>query len=382
MQSSSSRARWRALLAGALCASALAALPAVAQAASQGIVPKVMTRNLYLGADLTPALAALGCAPAPYCTLDADQLIWNAVVATDFPARAKLLAKEIDDDDPYVVGLQEVALWRSGPFNGVKDATTVEYDFLASLMSELAARGTHYAVAVQQQEADIENPSGSVSLGYADVRDRRLTMRDVILVRTDLPSYLLSFTNPQSGNYDASRVINIPTGSTYGPIEFKRGWTSIDAKILGHSAARIVNTHLESASSGYRQLQAAELVGAYGSGPLLTTLPSIIVGDLNSDSAITYGGNPASGVSDGAALAIIQSAGFVDSGNTVNTFGHAGNLLDFPSNVFTERIDHVLTRPGVVKLLTNKVVGTDPANRTPGGLWPSDHGGLVVGIGF
>ncbi len=39
-------------------------------------------------------------------------------------------------------------------------------------------------------------------------------------------------------------------------------------------------------------------------------------------------------------------------------------------------------RPGgFVNYLTNKVVGTDPANRTPGGLWPSDHGGLVVGIG-
>jgi hypothetical protein len=42
-----------------------------------------------------------------------------------------------------------------------------------------------------------------------------------------------------------------------------------------------------------------------------------------------------------------------------------------------------MTRPGAVGLLTNKVVGTDPANRTPapGFLWPSDHGGLVVGIG-
>ena len=374
------RAPRRALVVAALCAAAVGVIPATAQAA--GIVPKVMTRNLYLGADLNPALAALGCSPAPFCTLDANQTIWNSVVATNFPARAKVLAKEIDNDDPYVVGLQEAALWRSGPVNGVKDATTVEYDFLASLTSELAARGLHYAVAVQQQEADIESPSGSVSLGYADAKDRRLTMRDAILVRTDLPSSLLSFTNPQSANYDPSRVISVPTGSTYGDIVFKRGWTSIDARILGHTAVRIVNTHLESAASGYRQLQAAELVGAYGTGPLLTTLPSVIVGDLNSDSAIPYGGNPASGVSDGAALAIIQSAGFVDSGNTANTFGHAANLLDFPSNVFTERIDHVLTRPGVVKFLTNKVVGTDPANRTPGGLWPSDHGGLVVGIGF
>ena len=381
MFAGSLRARGRALVTGAVCLGALAALPAAAPAAGNLSVPKVMTRNLYLGADLTPALAALGCSPAPLCTLDANQTIWNHVVATNFPARAKLLAKEIDDDDPYVVGLQEVALWRSGPVDGVKDATTVQYDFLASLLSELAARGTHYAPAVVQQEADIESPSGTAPY-YADATDRRLTMRDVILVRTDLPSSLLSFANPQSANYDASRVITIPTGSTYGDIVFKRGWTSIDAKILGHTAARIVNTHLESAASGYRQLQAAELVGAYGSGPLLTPLPAIILGDLNSDPAIPYLGNPASGADDGAAFGIIASAGFVDSGNTVNTFGHNADLLDFPSNVFTERIDHVMTRPGVVHFLSNKVVGTDPANRTPGGLWPSDHGGLIVGIGF
>ena len=48
--------------------------------------------------------------------------------------------------------------------------------------------------------------------------------------------------------------------------------------------------------------------------------------------------------------------------------------------MFDERIDHVLTRPGFGHL-TNKIVGTDPANRTPGGLWPSDHAGLIVGIG-
>ena len=375
MQLSSLRARRGALFAALLCTVAVGLVPATASADDDGFLPKVMTRNLYLGADLTPALAALGCSPAPFCTLDANQTIWNQVVATNFPARAKLLAKEIDKDDPYVVGLQEVALWRSGPVNGV------EYDFLTTLLSELSARGAKYRAAVVQEEADIESPSGSVSLGYADATDRRLTMRDVILVRRDLPRFLVSFTNPQSANYDISRVISIPTGSTYGDIVFKRGWASIDVKLLGKPVLRFVDTHLESAASGYRQLQAAELVGAFGSGPLLTAMPAIIAGDLNSDPAIPYGGNPASDVSDQAAYLIIAGAGFVGSGNTANTFGHDADLLDFPSNVFGERIDHVLTRPGAVGLLTNKIVGIDPANRTPGGLWPSDHAGLIVGIG-
>lgn len=171
----------------ALCAGAVGVVPAAAQASggSNLALPKVMTRNLYLGADLNPAIAALGCTPAPVCALATNQGIWNQVVATNFPERAKVLAKEIDNDDPYILGLQEVALWRSGPVDGVKNATTVEYDFLATLLSELSARGNKYKAIVTQEEADIESPAGCPPT-FADATDRRLTMRDVILVRTDL----------------------------------------------------------------------------------------------------------------------------------------------------------------------------------------------------
>ena len=367
------------------------AVPAAAQAGGSLLDPPgVMTRNLYLGADLNPALAALSCTPQPYCLLAANQGIWNKVVATDFPARAKKLAKEIDDNDPYMVGLQEVALWRSGPVDGVKDATTVQYDFLASLLNELAARGNHYKAAVVQQEADIESPSASPPT-FADATDRRLTMRDVILVRTDLPKSIVSFDNAQSANYANVISVTVPqsspcpgSSSCYGDIVFKRGWTSIDVKLLGHPLLRFVNTHLESAASGYRQAQAAELVGAYGTGPLRTSIPAILVGDFNSDPAIPFLGDPASSADDGAAFGIIAGAGFVETGNTANTFGHDGDLLDFPSNPFTERIDHVMTRPSTLGIWKTKVVGNDPANRAQsaaGLLWPSDHGGLVSTLG-
>jgi endonuclease/exonuclease/phosphatase family metal-dependent hydrolase len=209
-------------------------------------------------------------------------------------------------------------------------------------------------------------------------------MRDVILVRTDLPKLLVSFSNPQSGNYALSRTIVLPTGTSYGDIVFTRGWTSIDIKLLGKPVARFVNTHLESAASGIRQLQALELVGAFGGGPLLTSMPAILVGDLNSDPGIAYNNNPASPVSDGAAYGIVAGAGFVGSGNTQKTFGHDSDLLDPPSadaTQFTERIDHILTRPSSYGILSNWIVGRDPANRTPGGLWPSDHAGVIAGIG-
>lgn len=50
---------------------------------------------------------------------------------------------------------------------------------------------------------------------------------------------------------------------------------------------------------------------------------------------------------------------------------------------FTHRIDLVLTRGlagATMPVDTAVVVGTDPANRTAAGLWPSDHAGLVVRV--
>ena len=379
----SRRTQRRALLAVALCAGAVGVVPAAAQASGSSnlALPKVMTRNLYLGADLGPALTAIGTCPfvtpeqCQNLVLTNNLTIWNQVQATNFPARAKVLAKEIDNDDPYIIGLQEVALWRSGPINGVKDASAVDYDFLTTLLAELSARGTKYKASVVQQEADIESPA-------ADGKDHRLTMRDVILTRTDLPKAIVSFSNPQSANYANFISISSPGAcppSCYGAVDFKRGWTAIDIKLLGHPVARFVNTHLESFATGVRFQQASELVGP--TGPLANpAFPAILVGDLNSDPSIPFGGDPTSGESDGLAYSAIAAAGFVGSGNTTNTFGHNANVNEFPSNTFGERIDHVLTRPGFSHL-TNKVVGTDPANRTPGGLWPSDHAGLIVGIG-
>ena len=56
----------------------------------------VMTRNLYLGADLNPAIAAT----TPDELAAADGLILREVVANDFPTRAKGLANEILRTEP------------------------------------------------------------------------------------------------------------------------------------------------------------------------------------------------------------------------------------------------------------------------------------------
>ena len=70
---------------------------------------KVMTRNLYLGADIFKVVDAAQKNPAaiPYAVADVFQTMQH----TNFPERAKALADEIAMFEPDVVGLQEVSTY-------------------------------------------------------------------------------------------------------------------------------------------------------------------------------------------------------------------------------------------------------------------------------
>ena len=120
-----------------------------------------MTRNIYLGADLTPAIEAKGVGAFTEATGE----ILRQVTANDFPVRAKGLAKEIIEKEPDLVGLQEVAEWRTGPpgleslLSGTPPkATTVRYDYLAELLKQLNKGKNRYRAAVVNPEFDFEAP--------------------------------------------------------------------------------------------------------------------------------------------------------------------------------------------------------------------------------
>src|SRR5689334_8767127 len=136
-----------------VCA-AVAALcsPTAAQAASKGPAITVMTRNLFLGADLSPAINA----PTIPAAIDGAGTVWNELQSTKFAERVVPLAREIKASKADLVGLQEVALWRQqtpsdggappiSPLAGATPATAVEIDFLALLRKQL---GSSYKVAV------------------------------------------------------------------------------------------------------------------------------------------------------------------------------------------------------------------------------------------
>jgi endonuclease/exonuclease/phosphatase family metal-dependent hydrolase len=338
------------VLAVALALIAALALPAGASAASDRDVT-VMTRNLYLGADIITAAAAT--------SLDDLKLrataIFGTVQQTNFPVRAKAIAREIDANDPDLVGLQEVALWRRTPdgvTNAVKDANQVVYDFLAILQKEIKARGLSYRAAVTQQEADFEVPT---SLNY----DIRLTMRDVILVRSGKGAKV-KVAKTLKGNFADKLTVNVPSG----PIESLRGWTAIDAR-AGERSFRFVNTHLEAYGGELREKQAKQLLR----GPLASKKKDIIlVGDLNSD---TRDPNP-----EGLAIKAIRGAGFVDAFKKAPATSGQDEKLDNPTSKLKRYIDHIMSRP-TLRTIRTKVVGNRPADRVSG-LWPSDHAGTVA----
>jgi hypothetical protein len=376
-----------ALLAAALALLALA-IPAPADAtkrASGGPKITVMTRNLFLGADLAPAIGAAGIPQA----IDGAGVIWNEFQRTRFPERAIPLAREIKRSNPDLVGLQEVALWRKqmpsdggappiSPLAGATPATMVEQDFLAILRRALKRIGAKHRVVVVQEEFDGELPvdadasdaTGTGPLaGFGADFDARLTMRDVILARRGSKVRL---GKTRRGHYETRYEPNIG-GIT---ISVDRGWVSVEARIRGRSARggrarvrrfRFVNTHLEAfGDPTIREAQARELIA----GPLRARKQVILVGDLNSGVARH---NEPERPGDDLAFRALAGFGMKDNGAVQSCC--YDDLFD-PNAVFDHTVDHVLTKPGLRRKRAY-VTGDDPDERTPSGLWPSDHGGVV-----
>jgi hypothetical protein len=320
---------------------------------------KVLTRNLYFGANLQPIFEATSFPDLLTRVGEAFAMVH----ATNFPERATAIADEIAATDPHLVGLQEVTIWRTGTPVDVTTwrpgtpAATVAYDFLAILLDELAVRGKTYAVVAKVENVDAQAP-GFTTTGL--VQDIRITDHDVMLARTDLPKSIFKVGGAESGNFTA----RITTELLGTPIETKSGWTRVDVHVRGQ-VVRVVETHLEPFDLSIQEQQRVELV----SGPLVTSLPTVLVGDLNSpaDRGSTY-------------RKMLAEEGFVDAWTSTRgddagfTWGHAADLRN-PEPTLTERIDYVLTRGGITASSANRI-GHEPEDRTPSGLWPSDHVGV------
>ena len=333
-------------------------LPASASASGNQLHITAMTYNLFQGTELTEASTAT--TPAQF--LAAVAADYGEVQRTDFPERAQAIAAQAQTAAPDLIGIQEAALWQTGPPSASfppPPPSAVAYDFIQLLVDALGADGLHYAPVAVTTDFTVQGP-GLFPDGFMSVQ---LTDRVAILARTDVP---LTISNVQTGTYTHNTVIS----TLQGPVTLTEGWASVDAT-LGNHTVRFVTTHLADNSDAVGSAQAAELV----QGPLRTDLPVIMTCDCNAD--------PAS-----ATYTVLTDAGLKDSwahaqpgqpGDTCCQDTTLNNALLNPASTLTSRIDYIFSRGGGLKAAGDQVIGADPASRSvPGGFWPSDHAGLIA----
>lgn len=352
----------------------------------------VMSRNVYLGANINrPINAALEAQEKGQTPQEVLVALGNAthvtraiVDQTRFPVRARLLAREIDRSKPDLIGLQEVAMWRSGPLQldqvGTPNATTIDYDFLTILLDALAARGEKYIPVSIGDRADVEAPSftGSPFDGSIgdDARDVRMTMRDVVLMRVKDG---LSATGTGGSVFAHNLTVDILGNA----LSFDRGYQWVDVR-AGATRFRFINTHLESFSSDLALAQAQELLTDAAPAGRST----VFVCDCNSD-PLNDSVKPHDTVPHKAPYELITGAGGFTDGwlefapaEEGWTSGLSELVDDSTAAGFDHRIDFVFGRTATGRPLgvcRGRVTGDELSDRDPAtGLWPSDHAGVVL----
>src|SRR5438270_254245 len=322
-----------------------------------------LTWNVYLGADIGRVLGARTADEAVVLATEE----WGHVQATDFPARAGALARAIAARRPHVVGLEELALYRTTD-NPFEPATRVAFDFLQLVIDSLHARGVDYTAAAVDRTSDLQVPviAGVDASGQPILAGVRWTDGDAVLVRGDVP-----YTNPRSGVYTASQLVTIG-GVTSALLQ---GWSSVEATV-GGEVYRFVVTHLAGQEVVDVQLeQTRELLALLAA----ETRPTILVGDFNSDA---YGIDPTRVTPTyGMMLAAGYRDTWIEPGRRDPglTCCQQADLLNARSR-FDQRIDFIFARnlPAGTMPVRRGVVGDRPGNRTASGLWPSDHAGVAV----
>lgn len=315
----------------------------------------VMTRNLYVGVDLGRIAGPFDLVPLQV----ADA--FTRLQSSNFAERAQVIADEVAAAQPHLIGLQEVSLIRiqtpgDAVLGGRAPATNVVADYLQILLNALAARGLSYKTAAVAEGFDVEAPM--VTSSAPTFSDVRLTDREVILARDDV-----ALENIQQRTFSATNLL-------LGTFPLTRAWASVDATIA-QKRFRFVSTHLEPLSAdgtgSFQTKQARELIDAHANSPL----PVVLVGDFNSaadeSTTATYAMIRSASYDDAWILARHQTSGF--------TCCHAEDLRN-PVSQLDTRIDFIFVTPGV-SIAEARLAGHEPSGKTPFGLWPSDHAGVI-----
>lgn len=332
----------------------------------------VMTRNLYLGADVSQALALMPDIAA------AAQFMWDQVQETDFTARVPALAEEAAQARPAAIGLQEATTWVCTP--DAQTAPTTVYDFTAQFLAATAAAGTPYVVASGGGgealspgyaiepivgATVVTDPAAFQPLFGTDRASCGFRIADALVVRADL-----------AGQVSAAGAVTYDTTTEVipGVITVRRGYAWADLSV-GSRPVRLVTTHLESVwepgEVPAAVLQARELIADLAD----QSSPLVVMGDFNSDPRdprpagdANPGGQPEASAAcpDRSCNAYwsMVDAGFTDAGPDAQdprnySWGAAADLagpspervqaaIDMGNPVgFTDRLDYVFTRGDV-----------------------------------
>jgi endonuclease/exonuclease/phosphatase family metal-dependent hydrolase len=352
-----------ATVAGPVAAKPAESPPGAAQVAEARTVT-VMTRNLYLGADLGPILGAVASGNQA-AVVGAATTTWNQVVASYPAERMAAIADEIVAAEPDAVGLQEVTRFTTYDFNPVTQQfsnPTVAYDFLDLLMAALADRGASYRVV---EGATAENftsdpiPFLASPTAPFPTKAVQLLDRDVIIVRDGV-----KVSNARTGQFT-----NILTA----PLPIKRGWGSVDL-MAGPARFRFVNTHLEAFGQfeALRVAQVMELFAAQAANKKGgRALPAVYAGDFNS--AAPSGGGYQALLDGGLHDLWVEAPDKPADGDTCCQDADLRN----EESLLDSRIDLLLGTRGV-RAVSADLVGDEPVDLVGGVRWASDHAGVVA----
>ena len=392
---------------------ALLFLPVIPVHAEEPYRITVMSRNIYLGADVGVALELIPNFPK------AAQFMWDQVKKTDFATRAPKLARESAQDRPEIIGVQEATIWYCKK-DLLSDKVEV-FNFLDQFISATKASGVGYSLATANG-VEAFNPGYSIAaIPYVTkVRDPEVfnpifgqdtascgfTIGDALLVRDDVKDRIIQVGNTE---YDATYSI-VPTLMT-----IYRGYTWADFKVQD-SVVRLITTHLESIWDENKvpnsALQAQQLVADLKDAKM----PIVIMGDFNADyrdprpqgepnpgeQPVASENCPTPGGAKCNAYSTMIEAGFENASPDAKnpryfTWG-ASALLNGPDKKraldakkfgnqygFTDRLDYIFTK-NVYATVSAKIIGNVWPDGS--GVWdcgkdkcfPSDHAGVVATI--
>ncbi len=328
---------------------------------------KIMTQNMDAGTDLTFAIGELlGFFPPGVGV----ELTYQEVLAADIPQRAALLAAQVADKKPDLIGLQEVTLWRTGA--SVDTATTVLFDQLQLLLSSLAADGVPYDIVAVNSLTDLALPKAS---GGA----LRITDRDVLLIRADLRPPAFHLSDVHANTFDAE--------FSFGGLQLPSGWISAIVH-TGDRQFRLFTTHLQSpvendpTATTVQLAEANQLIHELRN----STMPVVIAGDFNSDAILGAAGP---GPDNTATAALLQTAGYIDTWTVAGSGpGPTWPLYredQYPPPFFVtsfpfERIDLIFSQGLDVTSVQHVLAPGPAANQWP--YFASDHAGVLAVFQF